>query len=104
MQREKAWSAKCIAAASAGATVVVLCAARTDTGWWQNLASVAIQVRFVKGRLAFVSPTGAPASGAGFPSSVVVLAPNLAQYNAREEDGHGSPLMFLWDVPAEIRR
>jgi phage N-6-adenine-methyltransferase len=92
----KAWAAKCIAAASSGATVVVLCAARTDTGWWQSLALAAEQVRFVKGRLAFVGPNGAGQS-ATFPSCVIVLRPGL--------EPQGEPArMFMWEVPAEVRR
>lgn len=127
----KAWSAKCIAAASAGAKVVVLCAARTDTGWWQNLASVAYEVRFVLGRLVFVrSDEDLVAAtqkwfskrklgysvgqfeekyeelrrqGATFPSSVIVLLPHLVQGLDVDEDGKGRPYLSLWDV-GEARR
>lgn len=90
----KAWAAKCVDAQSKGATVVVLCAARTDTGWWQWLAQHASEVRFVRGRLAFVGPSNTGQS-ATFPSCVIVLKP-------------GAPVttktMKLWDLPAGVRR
>lgn len=96
----KAWTAKCIDSALNGATVVVLCAARTDTGWWQALTRAAAEVRFVKGRLAFIGPKGNGQS-ATFPSSVIVLSPGLEQ---TEHEGMPLCLMTLWDVPAEVRR
>lgn len=94
----KEWALKCVEAAQAGATVVVLCAARTDTGWWQMLASEATKVRFVRGRLSFVGPNGA-GQGATFPSSVIILLPGLEKDNDR-----GHTKMELWDVPADVRR
>lgn len=96
----KSWAAKCIDAAEKGATVVVLCAARTDTGWWQSLARHAQEVRFVLGRLAFVGPAGTGQS-ATFPSSVIVLRPGFEQY---ELEGQALPIMTLWGVPADVRR
>lgn len=98
----KAWATKCVEAARKGATVVVLCAARTDTGWWQHLIDSAAECRFVKGRLAFVGPKGTGQS-ATFPSCVVVLQPGLSQ---SRPDGawSGQCELRLWDVPAEVRR
>lgn len=92
----KAWAAKCVDAALNGATVVVLCAARTDAAWWQYLVAGADEVRFVKGRLAFVglSNTGQSAT---FPSSVIVLLPRLKRRLKFDR-------LVLWDVPSEIRR
>lgn len=97
--QSKAWSEKCLSAASAGATVVVLCAARTDTQWWQAMASSADEVRFVKGRLWFENANGSPRKGgvqsAAFPSSVIVLRPGLERHRIK---------MTFWDLPLEQRR
>lgn len=92
----KAWAAKCIEAAHAGATVVVLCASRTDTAWWQSLASVAAELRFIRGRLSFTRASGG-STGAPFPSSVIVLKPGLCV-----NDPHVPAL--LWELPSEVRR
>ncbi len=92
----KRWAAKCIDAADKGALVVVLCASRTDTGWWQSLANVADEVRFIKGRLAFTSPSGIGQS-APFPSSLIVLRPGLWQ-------NESFPIMKLWELPPAVRR
>ncbi len=91
-----AWALKCVDAAQMHeATVVVLCAARTDTAWWQWLAAHADEVRFIKGRLAFVAP-GGKGQGAPFPSCVFVLRP----YAAPEDSVHAR----LWEVPSDVRR
>ncbi len=108
----KRWSAKCIDAAHKGATVVVLCAARTDTGWWQDLVNVAEEVRFVKGRLAFDNGKPNSATSATFPSSVIVLLPglnqtlveDLAQPNNEGNHFVGLTRLTLWEVPPEVRR
>ncbi len=97
----KAWARKCVDSAAAGALVVVLCAARTDTGWFQYLASYATVVRFIKGRLAFVGPNGAGQS-ATFPSCVIVLRPGLS--GQLVHNGLEQARMSLWDVPADVRR
>jgi site-specific DNA-methyltransferase (adenine-specific) len=65
------WVEKAYESARAGATVVCLLPARTDTRWWHLYVMQADEIRFVKGRLRFV---GAKAS-APFPSSVVVFRP-----------------------------
>lgn len=91
--KAKAWAKKCVEEAKRpGSIVVVLCAARTDTEWFQLLASNADEVRFIRGRLSFVGPEGK--TGAPFPSAVIIL------------DGQPKrrPTMELWEVPAEVRR
>jgi hypothetical protein len=55
-----------------GATVVCLVPARTDTRWWQDCCTAG-EVRFVRGRLRF----GGTATGAPFPSAVVVFRDEL---------------------------
>ena len=64
------WMRKAFASAQAGATVVCLVPARTDTAWWHAYA-VHGEIRFLRGRLKF----GKAAQGAPFPSAVVVFRP-----------------------------
>lgn len=89
-----AWSKKCVEAMEGGATVIVLCAARTDTEWFHTLVAEASEVRFVKGRLKFVPPDDRESTTAGFPSVVVVLTPKH----------RSGTKMKLWTVPAEARQ
>ncbi len=63
-----AWVAKAWRSAQAGALVVCLLPARTDTAWWHDYAMRG-QVEFLRGRLKF---GGAP-HNAPFPSAVVVF-------------------------------
>lgn len=62
------WVTKAHASAERGATVVCLVPARTDTAWWWDHCWDG-EVRFLRGRLKF----GNAASGAPFPSAVVVF-------------------------------
>ena len=62
------WMAKASEAAKAGATVVCLVPARTDTAWWHEHV-IKHEVRFIKGRLKF----GGAKNSAPFPSAVVVM-------------------------------
>ena len=64
------WMEKAFTSSRAGATVVCLVPARTDTRWWHSFA-IHGKVRFLRGRVRFgESKTGAP-----FPSAVVVFEP-----------------------------
>ncbi len=65
------WVRKAAESAQAGATVVCLVPARVDTGWWWDYCRCG-EVRFLRGRLKF----GGGATGAPFPSAVVVMSPN----------------------------
>lgn len=68
------WVEKAAREAAAGALVVALLPARTDTRWWQRHVLAAGEVRFLPGRLRFNgAKTGAP-----FPSAVVVFRPPVA--------------------------
>lgn len=69
-------------------------------GATQQMAAVAVEVRFVKGRLAFTRADG-EATGAPFPSTVIVLQPGLEQI---EHEGQLMTWTSLWDVPSEVRR
>lgn len=57
-----------------GRTVVCLVPARTDTKWWHDYAMKG-EIRFIKGRLKFVSPNGTK-DAAPFPSAVVIFRGN----------------------------
>lgn len=72
------WVRKARESAEAGATVVCLVPARTDTGWWWNHCRSG-EVRFLRGRLRF----GGSETGAPFPSAVVVFG--------------RKPTMFCWE-------
>jgi len=61
------WVAKAYDSARAGATVVCLVPARTDTAWWQRFIPLG-EVTFVAGRIKFNGSGSAP-----FPSAVVVF-------------------------------
>lgn len=65
------WLKKAVESWRGGATVVCLVPARTDTAWWHDYAALG-EVRFVRGRLRFVSAEGEKSS-APFPSAVVVF-------------------------------
>lgn len=58
-----------------GATVVVLAPCRPDTRWWDLHVSEADEVRFIKGRLKFLTDAGEEMTSAPFPSCVVVYRP-----------------------------
>lgn len=85
------WVAKAYQASRAGATVVCLIPARTDTSYWHDYAMRAAEVRFIRGRLHFdnARQQGRKESGeskahnAPFPSVVIVFRP----------DADGPPVM-----------
>lgn len=64
------WMRKAHESSLAGALVVCLVPARTDTAWWHDYAAKG-RVRFVRGRLKF----GGSRTSAPFPSALVVFAP-----------------------------
>jgi phage N-6-adenine-methyltransferase len=65
------WVKKAHDSAKAGATVVCLLPARTDTHWWHDFVLSYAEVRFIRGRIKF---NGTPNS-APFPSAIVVFRP-----------------------------
>jgi site-specific DNA-methyltransferase (adenine-specific) len=75
------WIAKAHEASKAGATVVCLIPARTDTAYWHDHVMKASEVRFVRSRLHFDNPSHqerkangqATAHNAPFPSAVIVF-------------------------------
>lgn len=62
------WMRKAYESSLAGATVVCLVPARTDTAWWHDYATKG-EIRFVRGRLRF----GAAKCAAPFPSAIVIF-------------------------------
>lgn len=66
------WVEKSAKAAKAGATVVMLLPARTDTRWFHEYINGMAEVRFVRGRLRF----GGCKNAAPFPSMVVIFRPD----------------------------
>ena len=66
------WIKKAAQSAAAGATVVMLLHARTDTRWFHDYILGKAEIRFVRGRLKF----GGAKNSAPFPSMVVVFRPS----------------------------
>ena len=64
------WMRKAVESALAGALVVCLVPARTDTRWWHQYATRG-EIPYLRGRLKF----GQAANSAPFPSAIVVLRP-----------------------------
>lgn len=63
------WMHKALDSARAGAVVVCLVPARTDTAWWHDTVMQGGQIHFLRGRLKF----GKAKNSAPFPSAVVVF-------------------------------
>lgn len=66
------WVKKARLSADAGATVVCLLPARTDTAWWHDNIQGRAEVVFLRGRVHFNGTGPAP-----FPSAVAILRPVL---------------------------
>lgn len=65
------WVRKAFDEAKAGALVVMLLPARTDTAWFHDYILEKAEVRFIRGRLKF----GGCKNNAPFPSMVVIYRP-----------------------------
>lgn len=72
------WMEKAYESAKAGAVVVCLVPARTDTMWWNDTVMKGGQIHFIRGRLKF----GNSKNGAPFPSAVVVFDGRMKWMNA----------------------
>lgn len=84
------WVAKCAGEAVAGALVVGLVPARTDTRWWHAHIAGAADVFMLRGRLRFGDGT----TPAPFPSAVVVWGASAALLGQL-----GAALPGAWHVP-----
>ena len=71
------WVRKAYESAEAGALVVCLVPARTDTSWWHDYALKG-EVRFLRGRGHFVGPNG-KRSSEPFASALVIFRPARPQ-------------------------
>jgi len=69
----KLWMQKAYQAWLSGATVVCLVPSRTDTAWWHDYAAKATEIRFIRGRVKFVSSDGSGDAPAPFPSAIVIF-------------------------------
>jgi hypothetical protein len=90
VDRNGLWLSKAREAALAGATVVALIPARTDTKWWHGIVTAASEIRYLPGRWRF----GGCKHSAPFPSAVAFGGrprPPLAH----RKDGHGTMLTTL---------
>ena len=76
---------KAYESAVAGATVVCLLPARTDTKWFQEYCLKSRDIRFIRGRLRFVGAK----NSAPFPSVVVVFSP--ASLRGEEKHNEANP-------------
>jgi phage N-6-adenine-methyltransferase len=83
------WMEKAYRSALAGATVVCLIPARTDTDYWHRFVTKAHEIRFLKGRLKF----GDASNSAPFPSAIVIFKPGI----------HRRPMVRFVDL-AEVKR
>ena len=76
----RTWICKAYMSAQAGATVVALIPAKTETSWWHDYVMRAAEIRLIRGRIKFIAgDPGADLRGHGinapFPSAVVVFRP-----------------------------
>lgn len=89
------WLTKAADSADAGATVVCLIPAKTETLWWhEQVMARASEVKLVKGRIAFGDGTGSSTFG----SAVVVYRPG------RPRQCPDVPDFSAWSRPEKPRR
>jgi phage N-6-adenine-methyltransferase len=95
-----AWVAKARQASEAGATVVMLIPARTDTAYWHDHAMRAAEIRFICGRLNFAGERQAARLEAGesvahnapFPSALLIFRPGISSPVVSGCDRSGRPV------------
>lgn len=69
------WIQKAFLEAHKGALVVALIPARTDTTYWHDFIEGKQEVRFIKGRVKFLTQKGEKGN-APFPSAIVIFRPD----------------------------
>ena len=84
------WVKRAALEAQAGATVVVLTFACTDTKWWAEAWAHADEIRFLTGRVHFKDPTGQVTTAAPKGSALLIFRP------VRQE---GAPVVSLVTPP-----
>jgi site-specific DNA-methyltransferase (adenine-specific) len=79
-----AWTQKAREAAEQGALVVGLLPASTDLAWWHDDVKEYAEVRYIRGRVRFL--TGGPYRASGFfPSVVVIWRPSAQNADSTKE-------------------
>ncbi|GHU02091.1 DNA N-6-adenine-methyltransferase of bacteriophage [Spirochaetia bacterium] len=73
----EAWIKKAYESAKAGATVVALLPARTDTAWFHEFVYNKAMVEFLRGRVRFI--LGDKSGPATFPSMIVIWTPRWSE-------------------------
>ena len=71
----KQWVEKAYREAGGGATVVMLLPVGSDMDWWHTWVMVADEVRFIRGRVAFLTESGARQGNSFMPCCIVVFRP-----------------------------
>ena len=88
--QSRPWAEACARNASLGTDIIALCAARTDTRWFQGIADSITAICFLSGRVTFVDPRSpdpamhwsekkgcfVKATGATFPSMLLYWGPD----------------------------
>jgi phage N-6-adenine-methyltransferase len=83
------WVAKAYDSAQAGATVVCLLPARTDTAWWHEFTPLG-EVRYRRGRERFTGGNGS-LNAAPFPSVLLIFRHGFRNASSRDETRDETP-------------
>lgn len=84
-----AWMQKALDETGRDATTVLLVYARTDVRWFHDIAMLASEIRFIRGRLNFARPRQGLVLRSPYPSMLVIFRPGhegppqLTTYGAR---------------------
>ena len=95
------WMAKARAEADAGATVVCLVPARTDTAWWHDYC-MSGEFRFLRGRVSFTRDDG-KTGRAPFPSAIVILRPEQLRQEVERLNKENELRMMISEARPDTR-